>query len=170
MIWVCGGTLFYLFESSEYLQPIEDMRDSFDSVPSAMYFLCIFLGGEWGLTDFSAPGKILCIALVLIGIELYAMNSRAVVDDLGLDHRLEIRRLRSQQGFSIACSRCARGAFRFNQLRAGQFGELRGAAFSEGCWFCTRLRFWFQLRRWLRLQFWLREWFWFWRRYRRLRM
>jgi len=80
MIWVCGGTLFYLFESSEYLQPIEEMRDSFDSVPSSMYFLCIFLGGERGLTDFSAPGKLLCIVLVLIGIELYAIPVSVLFD------------------------------------------------------------------------------------------
>ena len=90
------------------------------------------------------------------------MDSRAVIDDLGLGHRLEIRGLRSQKGFSIGGGICARGSCRFNQLRAGQFGELRGADFSEGCWFCIRLRLWFQLRRWFRLQFWLREWFWLW--------
>lgn len=45
-------------------------QESFDSVPSAMYFLAVFLGGEWGLTDFSVPGKVLCIMLVAIGIQV----------------------------------------------------------------------------------------------------
>lgn len=80
IIWVTGGTLFYLFESSPSMQPIVGMREAFGSVPSSMYFLCIFLGGEWGLTDFSVPGKFLCVCLVLVGIELYAIPVSVLFD------------------------------------------------------------------------------------------
>lgn len=80
IIWVGGASLFYVFESSPALQPIDEMRESFDSVPSAMYFLAVFLGGEWGLTDFSVPGKVLCIMLVAIGIQLYAIPISVLFD------------------------------------------------------------------------------------------
>jgi len=80
VIWVGGGTLFYLSESDRDLQSLEGVRDAFDSVPSSLYFLAVFLGGEWGLTDFSVPGKLLCMSLVLIGIELYALPISVLFD------------------------------------------------------------------------------------------
>ena len=41
IIWVGGATLFYVF------QP-----ELFGSVPNAMYYTAIFLGGEWGTFFF----------------------------------------------------------------------------------------------------------------------
>ncbi len=55
MIWVGGASLFYVLESAPALQPLDAMRASFDSVPSSMYFLAIFLGGEWSLPPPPPP-------------------------------------------------------------------------------------------------------------------
>ena len=41
IIWIGGATLFYVF------QP-----ELFGSVPNAMYYTAIFLGGEWGTFFF----------------------------------------------------------------------------------------------------------------------
>ena len=44
------------------------------------YYVSIFLGGEWGETDFTVGGKLVCIALVAIGIELYAIPISVLFD------------------------------------------------------------------------------------------
>lgn len=38
-----------------------------------MFYIAIFLGGEWGQIDFTWPGKILCCALCVMGIALFAI-------------------------------------------------------------------------------------------------
>jgi hypothetical protein len=44
------------------------------------YYVSVFLGGEWGETDFTLGGKLVCIALVAIGIELYAIPISVLFD------------------------------------------------------------------------------------------
>lgn len=46
---------------------------AFNSIPSAMYYVAVFLGGEWATVDFTWPGKILCCALCVMGIALFAI-------------------------------------------------------------------------------------------------
>ncbi len=39
-----------------------------------MYYVAIFLGGEWGQTDFDTiGGKLTCILTVVLGIGLYGL-------------------------------------------------------------------------------------------------
>jgi len=68
IIWVGAATLFYLFESSNPL-----LGDRFKDIPSSLYYVAIFLGGEWAATDFSIPGKVLCMFMVVVGIALFAI-------------------------------------------------------------------------------------------------
>lgn len=49
-------------------------------IPSAMYFMCICLGGEWPILDFSYPGSRLCILCVLFGIAIFAIPIGIVVE------------------------------------------------------------------------------------------
>lgn len=44
------------------------------------YYVSVFLGGEWGETDFTIGGKLVCIALVAIGVELYAIPISVLFD------------------------------------------------------------------------------------------
>ncbi|CAN0401224.1 unnamed protein product, partial [Scytosiphon promiscuus] len=37
--------------------------EAFSSIPDAMYYTAIFLGGEWADIDFTWPGKVLCCVL-----------------------------------------------------------------------------------------------------------
>lgn len=38
-----------------------------------MFYTAVFLAGEWAQTDFTWPGKILCCALCVMGIALFAI-------------------------------------------------------------------------------------------------
>lgn len=46
---------------------------AFSSIPDAMFYTAIFLGGEWAQVDFTWPGKVLCCALCVMGIALFAI-------------------------------------------------------------------------------------------------
>jgi hypothetical protein len=48
-----------------------------------LYFTAIFLGGEWAKTDFSFPGKLLCVFLCVAGIAIYAVPIGALFDAFG---------------------------------------------------------------------------------------
>jgi len=98
-IWVASASLFYMFEHNnpnwcaEWQEPrCEATWDKscvcasltyFDSIPDAMYLTAIFLGGEWAVTDFTIPGKILCMLLCVIGIALYAIPVSALFESFG---------------------------------------------------------------------------------------
>ena len=77
IIWVGAASLYYVFEKHNDLP---QLREAFSSIPSSMYYVSIFLGGEWGETDFTLGGKFVCIALVAIGIELYAISISVLFD------------------------------------------------------------------------------------------
>ena len=81
IIWIGAASLFYVFEKHNDLEPLQE---AFSSIPSSMYYTAIFLGGEWGETDFTVGGKLVCIALVAIGIELYAIPIRCASPARGL--------------------------------------------------------------------------------------
>lgn len=38
-----------------------------------MFYTAVFLAGEWSQTDFTWPGKILCMFLCVMGIALFAI-------------------------------------------------------------------------------------------------
>jgi hypothetical protein len=80
MVWVGCATLFYIFEKDN-----QDLLDAaglpaFRNIPNSMYFTAIFLGGEWAQTDFSIPGQLVCLFLVVAGIGLYAVPLGAIFD------------------------------------------------------------------------------------------
>lgn len=74
MVWVCGSVLFYNFEKDN-----PRMEGAFDSLPG-MYYSLIFLGGEWGLVDFTPCGQVVCIFYCVIGIGLYGIPVGAVFE------------------------------------------------------------------------------------------
>jgi hypothetical protein len=43
----------------------------------------VFLGGEWGVVDFTWPGRILCILFCYVGIALYAIPAGTLFDKFG---------------------------------------------------------------------------------------
>lgn len=57
--------MFWVFE--------KDTNENFANIPSALYMVAIFLGGEWAVADFTVPGKVLCCAYIVIGIGLFAI-------------------------------------------------------------------------------------------------
>ena len=59
-------------------------QSAFTSMPNAMYYVAVFLGGEWGLVDFSWKGKILCFFTCMVGIALYAIPVGSLFDSFGL--------------------------------------------------------------------------------------
>jgi voltage-gated potassium channel len=78
IIWVFSSYLFYVLERGN-----PAVGDAFDSLPNAMYYTAIFLSGEWGHTDFTPAGKVLCCFLVVVGLGLYAMPVAAFFDAFG---------------------------------------------------------------------------------------
>ena len=70
IIWVGCATLFYVFESSN---DNPDYVDIFRNIPNSFYYVAVFTGGEWALTDFTVPGKLVAQFLAIAGIALYAI-------------------------------------------------------------------------------------------------
>mmetsp|Transcript_19398 Transcript_19398/g.29540 ORF Transcript_19398/g.29540 Transcript_19398/m.29540 type:complete len:1247 (-) Transcript_19398:127-3867(-) len=109
IIWVGCGALFYLFEENnpnfrtcdpsvpeETCYSFEstaecDMefpglcsQDAFTSVPNALYYTAVFLGGEWGVIDFTWPGRFVCLFLCVAGIAMYAIPIGILFDSFGV--------------------------------------------------------------------------------------
>jgi len=55
----------------------------FVNLPNTLYMTAVFLGGEWGVTDFTWPGRILCILFCYVGIALYAIPAGTFFDKFG---------------------------------------------------------------------------------------
>jgi len=72
IIWIGGATLFYIFEP-----------DLFESVPNAMYYTAVFLGGEWGVIDYNVPNKILTIIFCVVGIALFSIPVATLFEAFG---------------------------------------------------------------------------------------
>jgi len=56
------------------------MDGAFASIPAAMYYVIIFLGGEWGKIDFTPAGKILCVFYCIVGISICGIPVGAVFE------------------------------------------------------------------------------------------
>ena len=58
-------------------------QSAFTNMPDALYYTAIFLGGEWGVVDFTWPGRIVCLFLCVIGIGLYSIPIGTLFDSFG---------------------------------------------------------------------------------------
>ncbi|CAN0585857.1 unnamed protein product, partial [Ectocarpus sp. 12 AP-2014] len=47
--------------------------EAFSSIPDAMFYTAVFLGGEWSEIDFTWAGKVLCCVLCVFGIVLFGI-------------------------------------------------------------------------------------------------
>lgn len=50
--------------------------EAFSSIPDAMFYTAVFLGGEWSEVDFTWAGKVLCCVLCVFGIVLFGIPVR----------------------------------------------------------------------------------------------
>jgi Ion transport protein len=57
---------------------------AFTNVPNAMFYTAVFLGGEWGVIDFTWPGRVVCLFLCVAGIALYAVPIGTLFDSFGV--------------------------------------------------------------------------------------
>lgn len=58
-------------------------QKAFTDMPNALYYTAVFLGGEWGVVDFTWPGRMVCLFLCVIGIGLYAIPIGSLFDSFG---------------------------------------------------------------------------------------
>jgi hypothetical protein len=58
-------------------------QNAFTDMPNALFFTAVFLGGEWGIVDFTWPGRIVCLFLCVVGIALYAIPVGTLFDSFG---------------------------------------------------------------------------------------
>ncbi|KAF4729843.1 hypothetical protein FOZ62_031352 [Perkinsus olseni] len=97
VVWLFVSCLFYEFENPPSAAAVED--SPFDSIPSCMYYTAVFLGGsrlsrlhsrsspfpsgDWGMVDFSPPGKCLCVVVALLGVALFSLPAGLVFEAFG---------------------------------------------------------------------------------------
>lgn len=58
-------------------------QQAFTDMPNALFFTAVFLGGEWGVVDFTWPGKFVCLFLCVAGIGLYSIPIGTLFDSFG---------------------------------------------------------------------------------------
>lgn len=58
-------------------------QDAFTNVPNSLYYVAVFLGGEWGVVDFTWPGRLVAIFLCVAGIGLYSIPIGTLFDSFG---------------------------------------------------------------------------------------
>ena len=58
-------------------------QSAFTNMPNALYYTAIFLGGEWGVVDFTWPGRAVCLFLCVVGIGLYSIPIGTLFDSFG---------------------------------------------------------------------------------------
>jgi hypothetical protein len=56
---------------------------AFTDMPDALYYTAVFLCGEWGVVDFTWPGRIVCLFLCVVGIGLYSIPIGTLFDSFG---------------------------------------------------------------------------------------
>jgi len=113
IIWVGSGALFFIFEQNNPNWRSCDMsvpartdsgfgcfdfastkecnevypglcnQAAFTNMPNSLYFTAVFLVGEWGLVDFTWPGRFVCMFLCVVGIALYAIPTGTLFDSFG---------------------------------------------------------------------------------------
>jgi len=78
ILWVGGATAFY------YTDPhSDDVAESFanggetpavfTSIVDALYYMSIFMAGEWCVSDFSPIGSVLCTIFAIVGVALFSI-------------------------------------------------------------------------------------------------
>jgi hypothetical protein len=80
IVWVGGATLFY------YVEPHSDSGGAaevaaqggedaavFVSIVDSLYYMAIFLAGEWALCDFSPWGSLVATAMAAVGVALFSI-------------------------------------------------------------------------------------------------
>jgi hypothetical protein len=55
----------------------------FVNMPNSLYLTAVFLGGEWGVVDFTWPGRFVCLFFCILGIALYAIPIGTLFDSFG---------------------------------------------------------------------------------------
>jgi Ca2+-binding EF-hand superfamily protein len=126
MVWVVGSIGFYNTEQGN-----PRMEGAFDTLPSSMYYSCIFLGGEWGKIDFTPAGQVVCLFYCVIGIALYGIPVGAVFEAFGtvLEER-NAEREAAEQGEgeqSEAADTVDKAAASMSDLTADQIAEFKKA-------------------------------------------
>ena len=58
-------------------------QSAFTNMPNTMFFVAVFLGGDWGFVDFTWKGKLVCMFLCVAGIGLYAIPVGTLFDSFG---------------------------------------------------------------------------------------
>jgi len=58
-------------------------QTAFSDLPSTLFLVAVFLQGEWGLTDFTWPGRLVCMFLCVAGIGLYTIPIGSLFDSFG---------------------------------------------------------------------------------------
>jgi len=56
---------------------------AFSDMPNTMFYVAVFLGGDWGFVDFTWQGKIVCMFLCIAGIALYSIPIGTLFDSFG---------------------------------------------------------------------------------------
>ena len=64
-------------------------QSAFTNMPDALYYTAIFLGGEWGVVDFTWPGRLVCLFLCVVGIGLYSIPIGTLFDSFGKELGLD---------------------------------------------------------------------------------
>lgn len=58
-------------------------QKAFTDMPDALYYTAVFLGGEWGVVDFTWQGRLVCMFLCVVGIGLYSIPIGTLFDSFG---------------------------------------------------------------------------------------
>ena len=58
-------------------------QSAFTNMPDALYYTAVFLGGEWGVVDFTWPGRMVCLFLCVVGIGLYSIPIGTLFESFG---------------------------------------------------------------------------------------
>ena len=104
IIWIGSACLFYISERNNGDGVGLDDRghNPFESIPSSMYYTAVFLGGEWGKTDFTVMGKFVCMFFCIVGIAIFGIPVGAIFEAFGdtLGERQEMLEKQQQGGSS----------------------------------------------------------------------
>jgi len=76
----------YDFESTQecnVFYPDMCSQSAFTNMPNTMFYVAVFLGGDWGFVDFTWPGKLVCMFLCVAGIALYSIPVGTLFDSFG---------------------------------------------------------------------------------------
>ena len=74
---------FHSTQECNAFYPGQCKQAAFTNIPNALYYTAVFLGGEWGLVDFTWPGRLVCLFLCVAGIGLYAIPLGTLFDSFG---------------------------------------------------------------------------------------